>query len=445
MRKIAKKYPVIIVLCNIFLGFSFSVKAGSLEGFSGIKLDMAADSFPVGRLNRARDILDPEIAVFKQELLNFSEFHLKTVFKEQGYSEEKISEISDSFQELLSLIASRVDIAEIKNRLGSSDIEIVNDACLELMSILGDLGYLRSVKPKALITDITYGIRGGQEFIGFLEDSEVYSKQQISNRFVRCVSKTFLGTLLFDFLGIEVESAYLNLHSFIAMQIGSEILLIDFDGRRTDVINTYNYETRGNFLVLKRLLDENGLSTAKVPGLSYPFIYLGNRSMITAFLNYNMGQAYRWAGCLDKAEEHFHRAIECNPECAESYYGLGRIYGELQDFKKAELYYQQAVDKSPWNFLFYAGLGHALCKLNQYHRGLEAFMEAVSLNPKFARGYFAIGTIYQRLGRQDEAIFYWAKAVSLDFHLFSLLSSFDIKAYVIEQMLKSPEPASFSG
>jgi tetratricopeptide (TPR) repeat protein len=93
----------------------------------------------------------------------------------------------------------------------------------------------------------------------------------------------------------------------------------------------------------------------------------------------------------DKAEEHFKKAIELDPQFARAYTGLAweycnqAIWGWREDtvafLEKAKIAVRKAIELEPASAWAYTALGTIYMSLSDFDHGLAAFEQAYALNP----------------------------------------------------------------
>ncbi|MFZ6861189.1 tetratricopeptide repeat protein [Undibacterium sp. Ji67W] len=151
-----------------------------------------------------------------------------------------------------------------------------------------------------------------------------------------------------------------------------------------------NYEKAENYL--KRAIElEPGLANAH-NNMGNALFGLGkNKESITYYLNAilldpnipyfhtNLAVSYQKEKQLDKAEAHFRKALELQPDNALSYICLLEILVTNRQDKDAVLLAQTAIQVCATSSKVWAGYGNVLQRVNQLDGAIEAYMKALSL------------------------------------------------------------------
>lgn len=161
-------------------------------------------------------------------------------------------------------------------------------------------------------------------------------------------------------------------------------------------------------------------------------------------------QAHEYAAneSFDTAKEYYRKALACDPQHYNAYYGLGDCALRLGKYEEAILYFEKARMINPTNVILICCCGHVLekilmqekaleyynlaCKLQpdltlpkykksqllfsmgRYSLALQYFEELVKISPDEATIHFMLGQIYQTIGRKKDAIKEYTIALNLD-------------------------------
>ncbi len=102
----------------------------------------------------------------------------------------------------------------------------------------------------------------------------------------------------------------------------------------------------------------------------------------TARVHNNLGMAYAEQGDLEKAEEHYLKAVEIDDQYAQIHYNLARLY----------------------------------LKLNRESQAIEHLERSVEINENFFFSYQVLGEIYERKGEIEKAQEYYRKAGQIKYY-----------------------------
>lgn len=172
-------------------------------------------------------------------------------------------------------------------------------------------------------------------------------------------------------------------------------------------------------------------------------------------LDYNFAYAYTLQGhehssndSIDTAKNCYRRALACDPQHYNAYYGLGMCCMKLGQYDKALLFFEKARNINPVNVILICCCGVALEKLSyqekalqyyeqacelqpssslakfkkahllyamaRYSAALENFEELTKLAPDEATVHFLLGQLYQIMGRKKDAVKEFTIAMNLD-------------------------------
>ena len=127
----------------------------------------------------------------------------------------------------------------------------------------------------------------------------------------------------------------------------------------------------------------------------------------------NRGLAYDSKGDYDRALEDFSKAIELEPDYADSYNNCGVIYSRKGDYDRALEDFSKAIELEPDYANAYNNRGATYEKNGDYDRALEDCSKAIELKPDYADAYYNRGVVYYRKGDYDRALEDCSKAIEL--------------------------------
>jgi Flp pilus assembly protein TadD len=119
---------------------------------------------------------------------------------------------------------------------------------------------------------------------------------------------------------------------------------------------------------------------------------------------------------LAEAEQAYRRAIELDPEDANSWNNLGRLLHRLNRFAEAEVAYRQAIELDPQDSVLWEGLGDLLADhLNRCTEAERAYRHAIELDPQNISPWSSLGNLLaDRLNRSEEAEQAYRRAIGLE-------------------------------
>ena len=127
----------------------------------------------------------------------------------------------------------------------------------------------------------------------------------------------------------------------------------------------------------------------------------------------NYGVILNDLGNLQEAEILYRKAIEINPNFAESYYNLGITLQKLSKYKEAEFYTRKAIKIKPNHAKAHLHLGIILKNHGKLVEAEIAYNKASKLKPDSAEVHINLGDILQGLGKLQEAELSYRKGIEL--------------------------------
>ncbi len=114
-----------------------------------------------------------------------------------------------------------------------------------------------------------------------------------------------------------------------------------------------------------------------------------------------------------KAAVYFEKAVEIDPNYAESWYQAGFCYGMLARHAEALRASRQAAKLRPEWAQTYVNIGASSFALGQYKEAADAYRTAAKLDDGNAEVLYALGLSLGKLGRADEELLAYKRAVAL--------------------------------
>ena len=115
--------------------------------------------------------------------------------------------------------------------------------------------------------------------------------------------------------------------------------------------------------------------------------------------HYNLGEAHRSSGQLDRAATSYRRAIELEPAAADAHYNLGNVLYEQRQLLEAGRSYERANRLEPDDGEILLNFGNALIDLGDPERALDCFRRAQAAMPDAHGVKVKIGSALIALGR----------------------------------------------
>jgi len=120
----------------------------------------------------------------------------------------------------------------------------------------------------------------------------------------------------------------------------------------------------------------------------------------------NLGAIHSRKQDWAKAEEHYKKALELNPESGESYNGLANVYNAQKKFKEAQAMTAEASKRmgatgGSAESLYNQGV--IAWNANDFPKAQELFTAAIKADDTHAEAHFMLGQAYLNLGKLPEA------------------------------------------
>lgn len=128
----------------------------------------------------------------------------------------------------------------------------------------------------------------------------------------------------------------------------------------------------------------------------------------------NLGYVLAAEGRTTEAIEHYQRALEINPDCAESDNNLGTVFLDQGQLDKALGYYRQALAIDPNFAEAHNNLGILLSKQGKTAEAIEHYQKAIELNPNRAEFYNNLGKLFATQGHAARAMAQFHKALEVE-------------------------------
>jgi protein O-mannosyl-transferase len=128
----------------------------------------------------------------------------------------------------------------------------------------------------------------------------------------------------------------------------------------------------------------------------------------------NFGLALAGRGQLNEAIAHFRKAVDAVPDYADAHVNLGVVLMSSGQTDAAIAEYKKALETSPDNIKAHTDLGVALARKGQFDEALFHSRKAAEIGPDMPDVRYNLGNALARLGHTDEAIIEFQKATDLN-------------------------------
>jgi uncharacterized protein (TIGR02466 family) len=148
------------------------------------------------------------------------------------------------------------------------------------------------------------------------------------------------------------------------------------------------------------------------------------------YLN-NLGNIYRSANRLEDAISCYQKALELNPESADSHLNLGIALTEKGEIVGAIAAFEAALSVNPYHPRAHITLGDLLQSQGELDRAIASYQKAIALQPESFEALTSLGMAFYRKGSLQESQRTYEHALSID--PFSITALSNIAATFYEQ------------
>jgi len=128
----------------------------------------------------------------------------------------------------------------------------------------------------------------------------------------------------------------------------------------------------------------------------------------------NLGRALAQDGRTAEAIGHYQKALEINPEYAETNFNFGMLLVQLGQGEAAVPLLKQVLAVRPSDLEAHLNLGVALAQQNRVDEAIGHYQKVLEIDPRFAPAHNNLGNMLLRLGRVDRAVLHYQAAVAID-------------------------------
>lgn len=139
-----------------------------------------------------------------------------------------------------------------------------------------------------------------------------------------------------------------------------------------------------------------------------------NRRLRRATAYFQMGNAFRSQGQIDKSISAYIKALDYAPHFAEINNNLGLSYLRQGRYVKASRCFQKAIELQPSQDEYYHNLAIASRGLGRIDEAIANYEKALSLNPNACGTLYNLACIFKDKNAIDKACSLYKKIISLD-------------------------------
>lgn len=131
----------------------------------------------------------------------------------------------------------------------------------------------------------------------------------------------------------------------------------------------------------------------------------------------NLGNAMLEKGDLSAAEVNLRRAVELQPNRAETYVALGLVSAKKGDLHEATEEYRKALAIKPDLSVAHSNLAAAFLQMDLFQEAEKHCRQALDINPDSGAAYVNLGLLKKKSGNLVEAIGFYRKALETEPYL----------------------------
>jgi tetratricopeptide (TPR) repeat protein len=156
---------------------------------------------------------------------------------------------------------------------------------------------------------------------------------------------------------------------------------------------------------------------------------------------FKLGSTYRYnLNNLDSAERHFKNAVLIDTLYADAKYELSKLYFDKQDYKRSTYFFKQTYELKPTDSLTLFYYAQSAANTGDLVTAFKINQEFLKLYPELPYPYLNLGTYYSTILKDDSAVVYFEKAISIGYRETELLNKI---AYYFEQKGNSEKAAYY--
>lgn len=325
--------------------------------------------------------------------------HIRKILKELGYPKQSWPAIEKE----LTVFLTKIDFSHLKNESerAKSNPARLRDFVSKLGGLIDQEGCFNSQSPHRLIKLLITSL-SDEDVFQVIENSPIslQEKEGLRQLLISCSAVSQLGSIILKALDMNVCVAFSHRHIFNCINLDNHLILFaDFFNRVFEMVdlNQY-YELEGRYRVLKKeyRLDpkkmqavveewQGGVRRATLKEIFnylYFYIYIADDYAATPSIYGNFGYAYYRQGNFPRAISYLTKAIEINPNNADSYYNRGNIYSKQRNFFQAVSDYTKAIEINPNYAKAYANRGAAYFLQKEFTKAWKDVQKAEGLGYK---------------------------------------------------------------
>ena len=137
------------------------------------------------------------------------------------------------------------------------------------------------------------------------------------------------------------------------------------------------------------------------------------------------------------AINYYNKAIEINPEHANSYYNLGLLLHKIKNYKEAVKCFEKTLKNQPGFKNANNNLGVIFYNLGENLKAITCYKNEIQINPQNIEAYNNLGIVFYNIGEVQKAINVFEKAIQIDPDFIKSYNNLAILFYDIKETEKA--------
>ena len=130
--------------------------------------------------------------------------------------------------------------------------------------------------------------------------------------------------------------------------------------------------------------------------------------------NYNIAEALKRNGYLDRALSFYLKANRLDPSSYGTCNNIGNIYYEKKDIEKAKGFYTTAIEINPNYPKTLNNLANIYLTEKKYPEAEKYYLQAIKIDENYVDALFNLGNLYYLTDRRQEALKNYEKVIQID-------------------------------
>ncbi len=219
--------------------------------------------------------------------------------------------------------------------------------------------------------------------------ASVYNQQGETDKAIKLYEKSIESAARWklDYFNTSIALSYANLAGIYEENKESD-LAVDYYNKALEFMP----DSHSLYLQIAGIYNDNGDYKNALSVLNKGIVNLKGKD--TEFIYFEIARIYERLNELDKAMDHYEKAIAVNSEFSAAYNRLGFMYDLRNDDNLAIANYKKALILDPNDAFLYNNLGIFFAKRGNFKQAEISFKKAIELADENAEFYYNLGAMY---------------------------------------------------